>query len=484
MKQWFLHRAFLCATFISCTAFSAPNLFTRNAAPDPLENKISSLLANDDIREADSLCTAFDLTRSMGPFDLMKWVRIKGTLGQYGQAGRLACMATVKDRHYGPMLQYQLTEVVKDAKIDTVRAVLQTYALCALGEGACDTLAFKQWISGAYDRFGLYDEEVNILVSLDSKNHPSAQELLEVARQRFSQRLFTYVIRPALLACARSTTASQRALCALLLYQSYAQAEKNDSAALWLAKVPLSRDSYKAEAITFFQRSRYFAKADSLIKTLPASFMRDTLAIRQMLHEGNVNGATDAAARAFQAWDGDKNNRNEGMLWRIRTLIFGGAVGAVAVLLDSINFTPSMNGAEEVLSDRYAIFIVRSSPAAWKHFGSIRYASWVQRPDIALRTLNSPELENCPPGVKDLIIIDGVKVLEAGKLFPEARAVLERTAPVKATVERRYYYAEALLGTGAPELARKELEDLVLKFPGDVFSEKARIVLARLQNKI
>jgi hypothetical protein len=484
MKQRFFHRVFWYSSILSCTAFSAPNLFTQNAAPDPLENKISTLLANDNIREADSLCTAFDLTRFMGPFDLVKWLRIKGTLGQYGQAGRLACLATGKDPHFGPMLQYQLAEVVKDAKIDTVRAVLQAYVLCALGEGKCDTMAFKQWISGTYDRFGLYDEEVDALVSLDSKNHPSAQELLEAARQRFSRGLFSRAIRPALLAYARSTTVSQKTLCALLLYQSYAQTEKNDSAALWLAKVPLSQDSYKAEAITFFQRSRYFAKADSLIKTLRPSFMRDTLAIRQMLYDGNVKGATDAAAQAFQAQSRDKSNRNEAMLWRIRTLIFGGFIGAVLPLPDSINFTPSMNGAEEVLSDKYAFIMLQAYPSIWKDFGSIRLAAWAQRPDIALRALGSPELENCPAGVKDLLIIDGVKTLEAGKLFSEARAVLERTAPAAASAEHRYYYAEALLGAGAPEQARQALEELVLKFPGDVFSEKARIALLRLQNKI
>ena len=41
-----------------------------------------------------------------------------------------------------------------------------------------------------------------------------------------------------------------------------------------------------------------------------------------------------------------------------------------------------------------------------------------------------------------------------------------------------------LLGAGAPEQARQALEELVLKFPGDMFSEKARIALLRLQNKI
>jgi hypothetical protein len=469
---------------VFCLAICASDLFAQNIAMGPVQNKVSSLLAHDDLHAADSLCTAFDLTRFMGPYELMKWVRIKGTLGQYEQAARLACMALGKDPHFGPMLQYQLVEVIKEAKIDTVRVALNAYCHCALGGGCRDTLGFKQWISGTYNRFGLYDEEIDVLVSLDSKNYPSVHDLLESARQRFSQRLFAQVIRPAQQAYARSATASQKALCALLLYQSYAQTERNDSAALWLARVPLAQELNKAEVITFFQHSRYFVKADSLIATLPPSFMRDTLAIRQMLFNGNMKGAADAAARMLQAQSRDKDNRNESLLWRIRALIFGGAVGTALPLLDSINFTPSMNWAEEFLSDKYALYMIQGFPSAWKDFGSLRYASWAQQPDIALRALGSQELENCPAGVKELLIIDGAKTLSAGKLFSEARKILERIALSAATAEHRYYYAESLLNTGAPEQARQVLEELVLKCPGDVFSEKARIVLLRLQNKI
>ena len=479
----FLQISFVSAIAPCASTAVAPDAFSQSAIAS-VHNKVSLLLAHDNLREADSLFTAFDLSRTMGNGDLIRWMRIKGTLGQYGEAARLACMATGKDPQYGPMVQYQFGEVIKEAKIDTIRAVLNGYCLCAVGGGCRDTLGFKQWISGTYDRFGLYDEEVDVLVSLDSKNYPSARELLETARQRFSQRLFSFVIRPAKQAFARSATASQMALCALLLYQSYAQTEKNDSAAMWLAGVPLAQEPYKAEAVAFLQRSRYLGKADSLIKTLSPSFMRDTLTIRQMLFSGDLRGAADAAERTFQTWGGDKGDGNEALLWRIRTLIFVGAVGAVPPLLDSIDFTPSMNGAEEVLSDKYAIFMVQGAPAAWKGFGSLRYASWAQRPDIALSALGSPELENCPASVKELLIIDGAKTLAAGKLYSEARTVLERTGLAAATAEHRYYYAEALLNTGAPEEARHVLEELLMKYPGDVFSEKARIVLLRLQNKI
>jgi thioredoxin-like negative regulator of GroEL len=143
-----------------------------------------------------------------------------------------------------------------------------------------------------------------------------------------------------------------------------------------------------------------------------------------------------------------------------------------------------MNGAEEVLSDKYALIMMQAFPSLWKDYGSIRFASWAQQPDIALRALGSPELESCPASVKELLIIDGAKTLEAGKLFSEARLVLERTPLASASAEHRFYYAEALLNTGAPEQARQVLEELVLRFTGEVFSEKARIVLLGLRNKI
>lgn len=478
-----IHKIFLIICFFSCTTIFAGSEFSQSV-PVSIQNKVASLLEHDDFREADSLCTAFDLARFMGPNDLMKWMRIKSTIGQYGQAARFACTALGKGPQYGPMLQYQLAELVKDAKIDTVRAALNAYCLCALGGGGCDTPAFKQWISEIYPRFGLYDDEIDVLVSLDSKKFPSAQGLLESARQRFSQRLFSRVIRPAQQAFARGSTASQKAMCALLLYQSFAQMGKNDSAALWLSRLPLKEDPFKAEAASFFQRSRYFVKADSLIKTLPPSFMRDTLDIRQMLYNGNLQAATEAAGRIFKAREGDRNIRNEAILWRIRTLMFEGAIGAALPLLDSIAFTPSMSWAEEVLSYKYAVFMVQGFPMAWKDFGALRHASWSQQPEIAVRVLARPELENYPMAIKQLFIVDGAKTLEAGKLFSEARKSLERIALSAATAEHRFYYAESLLNTGAPEKAQQVLEELVLKFPGDVFSEKARIVLLRLQNKI
>ena len=130
----FLQISFVSAIAPCASTAVAPDAFSQSAIAS-VHNKVSLLLAHDNLREADSLFTAFDLSRTMGNGDLIRWMRIKGTLGQYGEAARLACMATGKDPQYGPMVQYQFGEVIKEAKIDTIRAVLNGYCLCAVGGG-------------------------------------------------------------------------------------------------------------------------------------------------------------------------------------------------------------------------------------------------------------------------------------------------------------------------------------------------------------
>lgn len=271
-------------------------------------------------------------------------------------------------------------------------------------------------------------------------------------------------------------------MCALILYQCYAQTEKNDSAALWLSRIPLTQEKFRGEAVAFFQRTGYLVKADSVLKTLPASFMRDTLSIRSFLFAKNVKGAAAEALRVFSGAQ-KSNDKNDALLWRIRTLMFGGSIGAIRGLLDSITFDPRASGAREILGYKYALFVLETQPSAWGDFGSVAFASWAELPDIAYKTLQSSGLDGYSSGVKQFLILYCAKTLIAGKVYFQALKVLERLALSEASAEYRYYYADVLAHTGSPQQARQALEDIVLKFPSDVFSERARIALMQLGNK-
>jgi len=462
-----------------CLAFSAWGGFSPNA-PTALQTqalaRASFFLAHDELREADSVFTEFGLEGTMGAGDLMQWVRIKGTLAQYGQAGRLACRALEKAPQCGALARFQLSEILKDAKIDTVRSVVAAYGECAAQGRAQDTADLRDWMARTYEAFGLFSEEIDVITKLDTRISPSARPLLECGKRAMARGLFTYAIPAERMAYDRLAGPSDKALCALVLYQSYAKLGKTDSAAWWLAKAPMANETFRAEAVAFFQRAGHAAKADSLIETLPKSRMRDTLSIRQSLFGRDVKAAADRALRAFvEAAPGSE--RSGAMLWRIRTLIFSGNLGAARGLLDSIDFSATMKDADEILADKYAVFALQSDPSAWGEFAKAAFAAWAGFTDMALASLMSPLFDNLSPRGKQLILSYGLKTLIADKVYLQARKAVERLSREDLSAENRYYYGDALVHSGEIEQGRRVFEELVLKFPADVFSGKARMAL-------
>jgi hypothetical protein len=479
LQKSFIKKMFLPTGLMVCMALGASSGFSPNA-PSQTQTaalaRVSLLLAHDEIAEADSLFTAFDLARTMDAGDLMQWVRIKGTLAQYGLAAHVACMVLEKAPRYGAMARFQLSEILKDAAIDTVRMALSAYRACALQDIAVDTVDLRGWLARTCAAYGLFKEEVDVLASLDVKRASSARELLDCGRRRMAQGMFSQAIPAAFLAYGRLTNASEKALCALILYRSYAQTGKNDSASMWFARIPFAKETFRAEAAAFFQVAGYAVQADSLIETLPKSFTRDTLTIRRMLFAGNAKAAANEAARVFSAVGNDAG-KNEAVLWRIRTMIFAGNLGAARGLLDSVDFSPSMKGADEILADKYALFALITAPSAWNDYGILAFSAWAGRSDIAYTTLISPDFDALPKGAKQLFLSLGAKTLIAGKVYSQARKVFERLVFSEFNAENRYYYADILINSGALQQGRRTLEELVLKFPADVFSAKARMAL-------
>ncbi len=438
---------------------------------------LANILDQDKVVKADSMFSVLESECSLDAFDLLKWMRVKGILTQFSEAGRIACLISLKQPDFASMLQNQLTDIIKESSVDTIRAVLKDYSLCVLSTSHPDTSAMRRWLSETYFRFGLYDEELSVLEEIDSKPNSSIHDLLAAARRHFSFKRFNRAIRIALLAYYRVSDAMTKSLCAQMLYQSYAQTGKMDSAVIWLQQVPLTQPGLKAQAITFYQRTGYASRVDSMLSDLPRSFTRDTLVIRQKIFASDFDGAALSASKLLRTC-ASKQEKSELFLWRIRALLFSGNVSEAAVLMDSMEFSPDMNYAGEFLSYKYASAVMAKSGGPALIFGAVAYASWLVRPEMAYRALQSSGLDSCNPDVRQMILLVGVKTLLAGNMFEQARTVMERINLSLACPEFYYYYGEVLFNTGRTESGKKVLEELLLKHPKDVFSEKARIFLS------
>ena len=376
-----------------------------------------------------------------------------------------------KPPNAAPWPGFNFRKSSKDAKIDTARSVVAAYGECAAQGRAQDTADLRDWMARTYEAFGLFSEEIDVITKLDTRISPSARPLLECGKRAMARGLFTYAIPAERMAYDRLAGPSDKALCALVLYQSYAKLGKTDSAAWWLAKAPMANETFRAEAVAFFQRAGHAAKADSLIETLPKSRMRDTLSIRQSLFGRDVKAAADRALRAFvEAAPGSE--RSGAMLWRIRTLIFSGNLGAARGLLDSIDFSATMKDADEILADKYAVFALQSDPSAWGEFAKAAFAAWAGFTDMALASLMSPLFDNLSPRGKQLILSYGLKTLIADKVYLQARKAVERLSREDLSAENRYYYGDALVHSGRSSKGGAYLKNWCLSFRPTYFQEK------------
>jgi hypothetical protein len=265
-----------------------------------------------------------------------------------------------------------------------------------------------------------------------------------------------------------------------MLHESYARKAINDSAALWLDRASLKRPETQASAVVFFQRTGPASKADSLLSALPPSFTRDTLAIRQRLFAADFSGAAHLAQRLAQTYPSSGAESGALLLWRIRSLLFCGKAGEAQALLDSVGMPPSKSGAGDIAAAAYVLEMVKNAPDAWGLFGSVAYASWLDRPDKVLAALKDSNLNEYDMRIRRTIVLTAIRTLMESRRFAQARAIMERTETALADGECCFYYGQLLYNEGVRDSAKKVLEAMLLDRPGDVFSERARLFLSRM----
>ena len=438
---------------------------------------LARAVEQDRVREADSLYTAYESLCDFDASDLLSWMRIKNVLGETGEAGRIACTALRRMPHLSFRLRYMLLDMLKDAPADTQRAVLRQFGGCALSPERVDTAEVRLWLSAAYFGFGLYDEELSVVRDLDAGNRPTGGSFTQCAMRRLASRRYAETIAAARLGYRYCESAEGRSSCAILLYESFAKLDKDDSAALWLGRAAPTTPRARAEAAAFFQQIGNFDKARGVMEGMGPSLTRDTLTIRGLLLEGKVPAAIAECERIGRV-DTGSEPRGQVMLWKARALLFGGMTAQARALADSIQFFPAMGGAHALVSLKYLLHEIRNSPRAWPMAAAICYAAWKRDPRAAAAALDSSLIDDLPNGARRVMLAEGVKTLIDGKLWTQALAALKPADSASFSSELRYYRGVALVNAGEIDAGRLVFEQLLLRYPGDVFSEKARTALS------
>jgi Tetratricopeptide repeat len=429
--------------------------------------------------EADSLLRIADSAGILSAGDYLRWLDAKAVLSNYADAAGLCCKIDAREPRFSAVARGRLTQMTEEQPSAAKREALDAYRHCALSNPGCDTPGLKQWLSRAYASAGLFAQQDSLLVQLDTRQFPSAQDFLDAAEDRFSRGFVSEAVFPATRAWGRLADAdtAARSLAATMLFQCYRTALRPDSASYWLSRASLSDDRFRISAVAFLQSAGMLDRADSLMAGIRPTFARDTLLIRRLLYAGDPKGAYARSAGITRPRDAAA-----AAVWKARTALFSGNAADLDGWIDTVSFSPSSPAGEEILTYRYRLSVAStaaSAPEALRDFGAIAYALWCGKPDKASLVGLSPY----PRPFREMLLCDIVRAYGRAKRFDSARAVAEAAGLDSAGGELRYYYADVCIQQGYFDKGAAVLEQLMLADPNNVFSGRARLLLGSLKTK-
>jgi len=433
----------------------------------------TSLISKGQSRLADSIFILFNESGMVGPYETLRWIKVKMILGEYGAVASLACRTLSAESSLIPAALNQLSIVLEDMLPDTADRVIKSFVKCWVEKPGSDTVALRSWASEKYDQLGMYDREVQILISLETKFSSVTGELIEIARRCFENRQFTSVILPAREAYKRLPQGDQKNYTASLIYNSFNEIGLRDSAIIWMSRVKQWSNPERTRAASLFQESGLFQKAQNYIDSLSPSLSKDTLNLRQSLFTGDKKKADDLA---FRSGGFLSKSSQDAAVWRARTLILSSSAERLRTFLDSILINPSWRYAGELLSYRYWLRRLENSDEALAVWMQIEYNCFIGKPEKGCELVLNGKLDT---ESRWRLAIRVSEALLGKNLVTESKKLLDGCSEGETSAEFLFCKSETLLRSGDYAGARKILQHIIMDFPDDIFSSKARLVLNR-----
>ena len=443
-----------------------------------LFNQISECEKNDRTAEADSLYGVLDNYKVLSVEQIYRWVHWRELLNRYAGSVELYCRLFDTDPRFGDAVYGRLYELFEDAPADSIVRALGALEKCALGRRGIDTVGVRLRLASVYANHGLDSSELNVLAAASGPPSRLVPRFMDMARERYARGNYIAAIAPAALAYERIGSVRTKMSVAGLLSQTYRALHRYDSALVWIGRSDLSNENVKIDAAALYQCAGRQSEAKALIGMISRSFSRDTLELRQCLYNGDTAGARELAQKIAAAQQ--PQYPGEALLWRARSLLFDGAFDGLAALLDTARPPSSWPGAAALLDCRLMLSQLQGSRSALTAWSHVEYDMFTGRPGRAVDRFSGKEI---PPGYRTVLLVRVIKgLLTQGDTAAVVPLFRDQGGNVDSP-EYCYLYAEHLLRASGPEQAREVLLRIMRDWPGGVFSEKSRILLAKMRSK-
>lgn len=436
-----------------------------------LYSEIDNLVKRGLHASADTLYSIFDAEGKLDSQDWLKWAKIKGLVGDYSKIAKLYCKAIQKEPMISVFAFHQLGRELKESDSGTAEKVLEQFSKCSIESPGSDVLSIYSWLADIYADLGFYRQELAALDLMSASGGAIASRALETASKRYSLHKYKEAIEAARMSYQSTDRFSIRSMAATICYQSFLKVGQIDSAAGWLTRMELGSDKNRIEAITFYQNCGDFSNAALLMDSLSVSVARDSLIIRQFILQGDIQ----KALKYFEG-PGLKIHRDQknASLWKARMLLFSGKYEDFSAFLDSLEVAPFWECAGELISYQYWIGRFGNSSEALAAWAGIEYNLYCGSFHKISQALNQNRTENQLRG--QLVLYAGKSFINRGR-YKEALMLLESDTLKEESPEFLYCKAEALYHCGDAISARSVLNRIILEYPLDLYSDKARVFI-------
>ena len=424
---------------------------------------------------ADSLFTIFEAEGKLDVHDFLRWAKVKSITGDFRRIPGLYCRVLSNERRLASIALSQFANILDDVPTGSADSILQSFYRCSLGRNGADTVMICAWLANTYSRLGLYERELEVLGSL--QDIPVVKErLLVTARSHFTIKQYEQAIAAARLVYRGAGNDKLKIQAATIIYQSFIEQGKNDSALIWVELAGFKSEMAKLEAVVLYQNAGSLKRAQSLIDSLGRSLARDSLTVRQLLFKGETGKAVQAVSDATFLPKSERHN----VLWKCRAYLFDKKTSDMSEFLKSVKIQPSWEQSEELLSYKYYLQRFANSFVALDVWAEIEYNIYIGNFESTINLLTANAV---PSQLKWYLVLRAAKVLIEKGMSAPAIKLLACCSDTRVSAEFLYYKAEALYRESDIDSALSIMKNVVLNSPPGVFSEKARLFLSDIELK-